>query len=94
MSQRVPRSDTGQYVATSVGGETVRAFVPPPLPPHPPVDLLSLIEPLSATDRALGRLDGISVLLSSHELFLHMCIAAATATTADSIPFHPNEQVS
>ena len=31
------RSETGRYVETSVGGEKVRAFVPLPLPPVPPL---------------------------------------------------------
>jgi Fic family protein len=58
----------GRYV------QTVRAFVPPPLPPTPAVDLLPLIGRLSAADHALGRLDGITVLLPSHELFLYMYV--------------------
>jgi len=64
----------GRYVETVAGGEAVRAFVPPPLPPHPPIDLLPLLEKLSAAERALGRLDGITVLLPSHELFLYMYV--------------------
>lgn len=62
----------GRYVETIAGGETVRAFVPPALPPDPPIDLLPLLKKLSAAERALGRLDGITVLLPSHELFLYM----------------------
>jgi Fic family protein len=64
----------GRYVETVAGGETVRAFVPPPLPPNPPIDLLPLLERLSAAERALGRLDGITVLLPAHELFLYMYV--------------------
>ena len=64
----------GRYIETVAGGETVRAFVPPPLPPNPPIDLLPLLEKLSAAERALGRLDGITVLLPSHELFLYMYV--------------------
>jgi Fic family protein len=64
----------GRYVETVAGGETVRAFVPPPLPPNPPIDILPLLEKLSAAERALGRLDGITVLLPSHELFLYMYV--------------------
>ncbi len=29
----------GQFVETTVGGERVRAFLPPPLPPTPLLDL-------------------------------------------------------
>ena len=64
----------GRYVETVVAGETVRAFVPPPLPPTPPIDVLSLLPKLSVADRALGRLDGITVLLPRQELFLYMYV--------------------
>lgn len=59
---------------TSTGGENVRTFIPPALPRSPPIDLLPLLERLSAAERALGRLDGITVLLPSHELFLYMYV--------------------
>ena len=52
----------------------VRAFVPPPLPPEPSVDVLALLEPLSLAERALGRLDGITMLLPRQELFLYMYV--------------------
>ena len=61
----------GRYVGTAVAGETVRAFVPPPLPPVPQLDLLSLLGPLSQADRAVGRLDGITALVPDTSLFLY-----------------------
>lgn len=64
----------GHIVETPVAGEVVRAFVPPPLPPEPPVDVLGLLERLSLAERALGRLDGITVLLPRQELFLYMYV--------------------
>lgn len=64
----------GTYYKTTVGGEAVRAYVPPPLPPDPPLELASLLERLSAADRALGRLDGVSLLLPNKELFLYMYV--------------------
>jgi len=64
----------GKFVETSVAGERVRAFVPPPLPPKPPIDLSNLLTRLSAAERALGRLDGVSVLLPNKELFLYMYV--------------------
>ena len=33
------RGSTGRYQMTSVAGEVVRAFIPSPLPPQPPLDL-------------------------------------------------------
>src|SRR5262249_12920832 len=67
-------SRLGRFLETSIAGETVRAFVPPPLPPDPPVDIMSLLPKLSLAERALGRLDGITVLLPRQELFLYMYV--------------------
>jgi Fic family protein len=64
----------GRYIDTPVAGEVVRAFVPPPLPPEPPIDVLSLLERLSLAERALGRLDGVTMLLPRQELFLYMYV--------------------
>lgn len=64
----------GRYLETAAGGENVRAFVPPALPPRPPVDLLPRLRRLGDADRALGRLDGVSVLLPRKELFLYMYV--------------------
>lgn len=66
------RGETGDYEITSVAGERVRAFVPSPLPPVPPLELdgplqLALEEALLA----LGRLDGASSLLPDKTLFLY-----------------------
>lgn len=64
----------GYWVETPVAGEVVRAFVPPALPPEPGIDILSLLPRLGAAERALGRLDGITVLLPRQELFLYMYV--------------------
>lgn len=53
------------------GGEKVRAFVPPPLPPEPPLDLRPLLPLLGRADRALGRLDGLAQLLPGPHIFLY-----------------------
>lgn len=64
----------GRYVISNDGGERVRAFVPTPLPPQPALDLPSLLIRLGAAQRALGRLDGVTVLLPRPELFLYMYV--------------------
>ena len=64
----------GHFIETPVAGETVRAFVPPPLPPVPTIDVLALLDRLSLAERALGRLDGITMLLPRQELFLYMYV--------------------
>ncbi|MGH6720328.1 MAG: Fic family protein [Alphaproteobacteria bacterium] len=69
-----PNLRLGRFVETSVAGELVRAFVPSPLPPVPQIDVLSLLTRLSVAERALGRLDGITVLLPRQELFLYMYV--------------------
>jgi Fic family protein len=69
-----PNMRQGRFVETPVAGEVVRAFVPPPLPPNPAIDILPLLARLSAAERALGRLDGITILLPRQELFLYMYV--------------------
>ena len=64
----------GRFKETTYEKERVRAFVPPPLPPIPPIDVLPLLSRLSAADRALGRLDGITVLVPDKALFLYMYV--------------------
>ena len=66
------RVEIGSYDVTSVGVERVRAFVPLPLPPQPPLVLDgSLQQLLAAAVLALGRLDGVSTLLPDEALFLY-----------------------
>jgi len=69
-----PNQRLGRFVETTIAGEIVRAFVPPPLPPAPPIDVLVLLDRLSLAERALGRLDGITMLLPRQELFLYMYV--------------------
>lgn len=74
MTDSNPDQRLGRYVETPVAGEIVRAFVPPPLPPKPQIDVLALLDRLSLAERALGRLDGITMLLPRQELFLYMYV--------------------
>ena len=69
-----PNRRLGRYKETTVKDERVRAFIPPPLPPDPPLDMARLLRSLSTADRALGRLDGITVLLPDQALFLYMYV--------------------
>lgn len=66
------RGPTGTYEICSVAGETVRAFVPHPLPPAEGVQMEPSRQRL--LERALlacGRLDGVSALLPDPDLFLY-----------------------
>lgn len=67
-------SRLGTYVSTTTAGETVKAFVPPPLPPDPPLDLSRLYQHLDRANQALGRLDGLTTLLPDTRLFLYLYV--------------------
>jgi Fic family protein len=63
---------TGRHETTAVSGETVRAFVPAPLPPSPPLEVTPARRKLlEEATLALGRLDSITLLLPDPELFLY-----------------------
>ena len=69
---QVLRDDQGSYEATTVVGEQVRAFVPAPLPPNPPLAMDgTLQQALEAAVLALGRLDGVARHLPDRALFLY-----------------------
>lgn len=65
-------SRLGTYIGNSVGGDNVRAFVPPALPPIPPLDLTPALQDLlEKANRGLGRLDGVARILPDPSLFLY-----------------------
>ena len=68
------KSRLGTYVTTTVTGEPVRAFIPPELPPNPPVELAGLHQHLDRANQALGRLDGLTTLLPDTKVFLYLYI--------------------
>lgn len=68
-------SRVGRFVETVAFDETVRAFVPPSLPPNPPIKFSERLVALqSAADLAVGRLDGVAMLLPDKTLFLYMYV--------------------
>ena len=64
----------GTYVKSSLASESYRAFVPPPLPPEPPIDLMQLGGLLARASKATGRLDGVADVLPDSSLFLYYYI--------------------
>jgi Fic family protein len=64
----------GRRVRKRAPGEDYFAYVPPPLPPEPPVDLGSLYPLLGRADQAVGRLDGITTILPDSALFIYMYV--------------------
>ena len=66
------RGPTGDYLVTSHGDEEVRAFVPRPLPPEPPLRMTGPLQVLlEEATHALGRLDGAASLLPDPGLFIY-----------------------
>ncbi len=66
------RGSTGSLVSIGSGREAVRAFLPAPLPPEPPLQLDGPLQPLlEAATLAVGRLDSVSALLPDAGLFLY-----------------------
>ncbi len=69
------RQTTGIYVETVPGGESVRSFVPNPLPPVPALALTPAVQDLlDQAHMELGRLDGMTSILPDTALFLYMYI--------------------
>jgi len=69
-----PETRLGQYLIVSMMGESFKAFVPPPLPPAPPVSLAGLETLYERASQALGRLDTLLGSLPDTSLFLYMYV--------------------
>ena len=66
------RGVTGRYHVTITARERIKAFVPKPLPPEPPLVIDgTLQQALELALLALGRLDSISMLLPDPDLFIY-----------------------
>ena len=74
MKKQLSSSRRGRYVPISCGIGETQAFIPPFLPPDPPVDLASLQQVLEEANQALGRLDGMAVQLPDPLLFNYMYV--------------------
>jgi hypothetical protein len=79
----------GRYVTTAVGGERVRAFVPPPLPPVPPIRMAGLLRLLEEANRAVGRLDGVTSILPGPPLFIYMYVRKEAVLSSPPSPLCP-----
>jgi Fic family protein len=63
----------GTYIANTVSGEKVRAFIPPPLPP-PNLELNGLQRQLEHANQGLGRLNGMTKLLPDIRFLLYLYV--------------------
>lgn len=65
----------GLYVKSSaIAGESYNAYIPPLLPPEPPLEIEQFYTLLDQASTALGRLDGMSMILPDASLFLYMYV--------------------
>ena len=71
MAKNGPSARLGTYSITRYGDESVKAFIPPPLPPAPPVQLDFFQQLLEQANQALGRLDGLASILPDLSLFIY-----------------------
>jgi len=65
----------GEYVPGSLAGSRYQAYVPKPLPPRPALSFgPELLASLERANQALGRLDGITLMLPDPDLFLYQYV--------------------
>ena len=74
MSIKREETRLGKRVSTTVAGERVEAFIPPALPPVPPIDMDKLHGLHDAANRAVGQLNGVASILPDTPLFLYMYV--------------------
>lgn len=69
------KRDAGTYVDTQIGSLKTRAFIPHPLPPHPPIQWTpGLSAKRDEANQCLGRLDGVTQVLPEKSLFLYQYV--------------------
>ena len=69
MNQRI-----GRFIPQKVSLESYTAYVPPPLPPNPPVDLSRLYPHLEKATFALAELNSIHKTIPNTSLFIYMYV--------------------
>ncbi|MDQ3671899.1 MAG: Fic family protein [Actinomycetota bacterium] len=72
----------GAFRRAETGGEAYEIFHPNPLPPDPPLDLSTLQDLADRANQALGRLDGITLLLPNPEQFLYSYVRKEAVLSA------------
>lgn len=64
----------GDKIRSSTTGEIYSSYLPKPLPPNPTLEMDKIHSLLDRANVALGRLDGLSIILPDPSLFLYMYI--------------------
>jgi Fic family protein len=67
-------SRIGKHVTQTITQESYKAYVPPPLPPIPPVDLSSLYLPLEQATRSVAELNRMCKSIPNIALFIYMYV--------------------
>ncbi len=77
------RGLTSRYETYTISGEAVRAFIPRPLPPEPPLEINARRQQLlERATVALARLDSVSLLLPDPGLFLYAYVRREAALSS------------
>lgn len=69
MNQRL-----GRYITQTVIGESYQAYIPPQLPPNPPINLAMLYPYLEKATLALAKLNSITKSIPNTSLFIYMYV--------------------
>lgn len=78
---------TGRWVKQQQGPEPFSSFIPVPLPPDPPIHYDIELQTLEEqANRALGRLEGISILLPDPHLFIYTYIRKEAVLSSHNDP--------
>ena len=64
----------GRYIVQKITGESYKAYVPPSLPPEPPLDLTRLYPYLEKATLALAELNSIHKSIPNTSLFIYMYV--------------------
>ena len=64
----------GEHIECSVASESYQSYIPKPLPPVPSIEMYKIYPLLDKANIALGRLDGLSIILPDPSLFIYMYI--------------------
>lgn len=64
----------GTYLTQSVIGDRYKAFIPPDLPPNPPIDLQVLYPHLEKAMLAIAELNSVAKVIPNTSLFIYMYI--------------------
>ncbi|MFZ4116406.1 MAG: Fic family protein [Chthoniobacterales bacterium] len=64
----------GKYITHSIPGESFKAYLPPELPPKPPIDLSEIYPHLERATHALAQLNTVANSIPNTSLFIYMYV--------------------